>query len=205
MSAHAELFETPPNPKMPASWECSAKLSDCGTYRYELRRWWGTGAPVAWLMLNPSTADAKQDDPTLRRIIGFSYRWGYGGLIVVNLYPFRSSNPADLWRWCQQLPWWEKGSFCPYARDAAQSNRGFVECAARESALRVVAFGAAAERHDGLWIDEILEDFGQPSNIGADERLYCIGTSKSGAPVHPLARGVHRVPDDAQPRIYAPQ
>ena len=202
MSAHAELFETPPNPKMPASWEKSAKLSDCGTYRYELRRWWGTGAPVAWLMLNPSTADAKQDDPTLRRIIGFSYRWGYGGLIVVNLYPFRASKPADLWHWCKQLPWFGGRPFCPYARDAAHLNGDFVEAAARAAVLRMVAFGSEVLNRDHGWVENTLESFGQPSDFGGDERFHCLGKTKSGAPLHPMARGRNRVPDDAQPQLW---
>lgn len=75
----------------------SAVISDDGLYRYRLDRRWNSGARVAWIMLNPSTADAEQDDATIRRIRGFSQGWGFGALTVVNLYAWRATDPADLW------------------------------------------------------------------------------------------------------------
>jgi hypothetical protein len=60
-----------------------AVLSDDGVYRYRLWRIWDDDrAPTAFLMLNPSTADATVDDPTLRRCIAFARRWGAGGGVV---------------------------------------------------------------------------------------------------------------------------
>lgn len=74
-----------------------AVLSADGAYRYELRRTWAEEIPpVLWVMLNPSTADATDDDPTIRRCAGLSKRWGYGGIIVRNLFALRATHPAVL-------------------------------------------------------------------------------------------------------------
>ena len=75
----------------------SAVISDCGGYRYRLTRWLGLQAPIAtFIMLNPSTADAEQDDPTIRRCIGFARAMGCGRLAVANLFAFRATQPADM-------------------------------------------------------------------------------------------------------------
>ena len=75
----------------------SAILSDCGAYRYELRRTWDDQLPVLlWIGLNPSTADHLHDDPTNRRIADFSRRWGYGGYVLANLFAYRSPDPKAL-------------------------------------------------------------------------------------------------------------
>jgi hypothetical protein len=75
----------------------SAVISECGKYRYSLIRVWDESKPcVLFIMLNPSTADAENDDPTIRRCIGFAESWGYGGLYVVNLFALRATNPQEL-------------------------------------------------------------------------------------------------------------
>jgi hypothetical protein len=77
--------------------EQNAVISACGKYRYVLTRQVGTGPrTAAFIMLNPSTADAMNDDPTIRRCIGFARKWGYGQLVVLNLFAFRATDPADL-------------------------------------------------------------------------------------------------------------
>ncbi|MCE9567431.1 MAG: DUF1643 domain-containing protein [Planctomycetes bacterium] len=79
--------------------EQNAVISACGKYRYVLTRQVGPGVRTAtFIMLNPSTADAMQDDPTIRRCIGFAQRWGCGRLAVLNLFAFRATDPADLKR-----------------------------------------------------------------------------------------------------------
>ncbi len=77
--------------------ERSARFDRSGVYRYSLtRRWSGGGGAVAFVMLNPSTADALRDDPTIRRCIGFARAWGFGALEVVNLFAFRATHPSQL-------------------------------------------------------------------------------------------------------------
>ena len=73
-----------------------AVISPCGKYRYGLSRKWGEGKPCLFIMLNPSTADAWDDDPTIRRCIGFAESWGCEQLIVVNLFAFRATRQADM-------------------------------------------------------------------------------------------------------------
>lgn len=79
--------------------DASATISPCGMYRYNLSRVWDAeGRAVVFVMLNPSTADGTQDDPTIRRCVGFAKAWGYGGLVVVNLFALRATDPAELHR-----------------------------------------------------------------------------------------------------------
>src|SRR4051812_49823510 len=79
--------------------EDNAVISACGAYRYVLTRQVGGGVRRAtFIMLNPSTADASNDDPTIRRCIGFAQRWGCGQLAVLNLFAYRATDPADLKR-----------------------------------------------------------------------------------------------------------
>lgn len=77
---------------------CDATFSDDGWYRYSLTRRWGAESDpgMVFCMLNPSTADAREDDPTVRRCIGFARDNGYGRLTVVNLFAFRATQPYRL-------------------------------------------------------------------------------------------------------------
>ena len=145
----------------------SATFSECGRYRYTLWRAWDDGRPViAWLMLNPSTADADQDDPTIRRCQSFARAWGAGGIVVVNLFALRSTEPSAL----LSDPNPVAPACDPGANDAAilEATRG----------RRIVAawgvHGVIGGRADavlrllnGRWID-------------------CLGMTKDGHPRHPL-------------------
>ena len=76
-----------------------ASISECGLYRYSMIRQWDSSLPPqCWIMLNPSTADDSVDDPTIRRVCAFSRAWGRGGIIVVNLFALRATDPAELSR-----------------------------------------------------------------------------------------------------------
>jgi hypothetical protein len=97
-------------------------------YRYRLwRRWDRTRPLVAFVMLNPSTADARHDDPTIRRCLGFARRWGYGGIEVVNLFAYRATNPTALRK----------------VRDpVGRGNARHIQSALARAALVVLAWGA---------------------------------------------------------------
>ena len=79
--------------------EKSAVISECGLYRYELRRVWDTNRPwVLFICLNPSTADHEAEDNTSRVCINYAKRWGYGGLVIANLFAYRSTDPSELYK-----------------------------------------------------------------------------------------------------------
>ena len=81
----------------PDTIEGAARLSPDGVYRYALSRTWDRKlGTVLFVMLNPSTADADSDDATIRRCIGYTRAWGYGELLVGNLFAYRSTDPKAL-------------------------------------------------------------------------------------------------------------
>lgn len=130
-------------------------------YRYSLTRVWDRDrSRVCFVMLNPSTADETHNDPTIRRCIGFSDRWGYGSLIVVNLFAFRTHDPRIL-----------KATADPLGAD----NNGHVIEAARDCGLAIAAWGVRGHRHEH---SRRLMSQIQP--------IHCLGVTKNGAPKHPL-------------------
>lgn len=108
----------------------SAIISNCGTYRYLLSRDWDDTLPrAAYIMLNPSTADAYEDDPTIRKCTTFAKQEGMGGFDVVNLFAYRATKPKDL-----RANGWQRGP----------ENDLHIEHAARRAAAVVCAWGANA-------------------------------------------------------------
>ena len=144
----------------------TATLSSCGRYRYELGRRWSGGPQLEWVMLNPSTADADREDPTIRRCVRFARAWGFGGIVVHNLFAWRATHPRELAR---------------VGDPVGPRNREFL-CGAKAD-LTVVAWGAspaAVEWWAGRpneWQQEIL--LSRP-------RLMCLGINGNGSPKHPL-------------------
>lgn len=146
----------------------TARLSNCGTYRYHLTRYWGAGPALLFVMLNPSTADDKLDDPTIRKCIGFAERNGCDGIEVVNLFAFRATDPRELKR---------------AGYPVGPENNGIIRSKATEVAERggrvVCAWGANArglERADDV-VDFLVDD-------GHD--LYALRLLDSRTPAHPL-------------------
>ncbi|GEP06858.1 DUF1643 domain-containing protein [Methylobacterium oxalidis] len=172
----------------------AASLSRCGTYRFTLTRTWGEGGHVCFIGLNPSTADHRIDDPTVRRWIHFAQAWGYGGFTAVNLHPFRSASPAA----CREWSRWEEDGPDWYVRDVIQENLGIVVREAKAAALVVPCWGAGT--WDPEWVDHLLEEVQTGEAPWPD--LHCFALSQGGHPVHPMARGRNRIPDHAQPVLW---
>ena len=145
--------------------DSTATFSACRTYRYALTRTWSDARlPLAFVMLNPSTADAFTVDPTIRRCLGFARRWGAGGLLVLNAYGLRSIDPKVL-----------RGHPDPIgpSNDAVIAER-----LAAPAARVVVAWGAHAEPDRARHVAELI--------CAAGHRPACLGRTKTGAPRHPL-------------------
>lgn len=143
-----------------------ATLSECGRYRYTLTRTWDPSVWRLWfIMLNPSTADATIDDPTIRRCIGFARRFGYGGLGVVNLYAYRATKPADLWR-----------ADDPVGPDNDETLRDMLAARSYYGVPTVAAWGANAKP------DRVA----QVLAMAGAHQLMCLGLTQAGQPRHPL-------------------
>lgn len=152
----------------------SAEISECGRYRWWLRRSWQiwesgehvTGKGVCcFVMLNPSTADGEQDDPTIRRCIGFARSWGYDTLSVRNLFPWRATDPRELFK----------------AETVTGGHRGDTELLAAATAdMLVAAWGSSVPfGRDKQALEMFSEHF-------AAVPIYCLGKTKNGNPRHPL-------------------
>lgn len=144
------------------------------------REWLGTGGVVNWIMLNPSTADEKFDDPTIRKCRGFSKRWGFRKMVVSNLFTFRATSPGDL-RICAAND---------YARAVGLADRALID-SVQEAQLVVAAWGV----HGVLCgrAKDVME------RVLPDIQLHCIGLTKDGYPLHPVMAAY----TDA-PRIFRP-
>jgi hypothetical protein len=139
----------------------SAEISACKRYRYALRRCWDASRPaVLFIGLNPSTADATTEDNTSRVCINYARRWGYGGLLLGNLFAYRSTDPARL-RACRDPVGPENDAWLEHLQEKA----ALVVCAwtmhggYRDRDRRVLAFL---------------------------RRPHCLVRLKSGYPGHPL-------------------
>jgi hypothetical protein len=154
--------------------EC--RLSDDGFRRYYLDRFVASeGGSVCWVMLNPSTADATEDDATIRKVMGFTKRWGYALARVVNLFSVRGRDPRAIL----------------FAADpVGRENDWHVRDTIESSSLTVAAWGA----HGDDYPERVVE----VSRFFGTKGAVCLGVTKSGQPLHPLM-----VPYGAQRRGWS--
>lgn len=136
----------------------SAVVSKCSNYRYLLERVWDEYQPkVGFIMLNPSKADELQDDPTIRRCINFAKSWGYGGILVGNIFAFRETDPKKMFT-----------ASDPVGPD----NQKYLKHLYNEVEVIVCAWGSS---------------FGIPDKIKVfSKKLYYLDLQKDGTPKHPL-------------------
>lgn len=131
-------------------------------YRYALWRVWDDSLPfVQFIGLNPSTADASKDDPTIRKCRGFAQRWGYGGICMTNLFAWRDTKPANM-----------KKAESPIGED---NNRWLKEVYS-EASLTIAAWG-----NDGSFLNRHLEVEKMLSPLTVLKLNV-----KTGQPGHPL-------------------
>jgi len=143
----------------------SAIISACGQYRYMLSRagdLHATRGPALFIMLNPSTADAELDDPTIRRCRSFAKAWDCAGIVVANLYALRATDPAGLWS---------------HPDPVGSDNDGTLATLIREHETVVCAWGANAKPERVAVVRKMFHRLSAP---------VCLGMTKHGAPRHPL-------------------
>lgn len=162
-----------------------AMLSEDQTRRYFLWRIWDDEEPLlVWVMLNPSTADASVDDPTVKRCMAFANHLGFGGILIVNLYSLRTPSPAVLK--AARFP------VNPIDQEVLRAALWYAD---------IHAFGEVVLAWGNNAPDSRVKSFGTLLER-TDIKTYVFGLTQSGAPKHPLARGKHRIPDDTIPSFY---
>lgn len=145
--------------------EKEAILDQKRKYRYVLKRQWGTNEKnfVNFVLLNPSTADEKIDDPTIQACIKFAQNWKYDGMWVTNLFAFRTTQPINL----------KKNK-----RPIGNKNDSYIQKYAKKSKTIVIAWG-----NHGNFLNRDKQVIKLLSQISD---LYCLQILKNGQPKHPL-------------------
>ncbi|MDU3103301.1 DUF1643 domain-containing protein [Streptococcus sp.] len=151
--------------------EKKANISKDKIYRYTLSRTWDSTKPtVLFIGLNPSIADENIDDPTITRCINFAKDWGYGTLLMANLFAFRSTYPKEIYLIDD-----------PIGKD---NDHYILECV-KQSDLIIACWG-----NNGTYMDreKIIKEL--------VPNLYCLQKNKNGTPHHPLRlpRDINPIP-----------
>lgn len=146
---------------LPAEIVRGATVSGCGDYRYVLSRTWNPRAPtVLFIGLNPSTADAQRDDATSRICMHYAQRWGFGTLLLANLFAWRATQPADLFA---------------ATRPVGPRNNRTLRKLQSEAQLVICAWGVGGAH---LGRDRFVLDMLHTP--------YCLSRLRGGQPGHPL-------------------
>lgn len=157
----------------------TARMSPCGAYRYRLTRELGGDRPLVICGLNPSTATADVDDPTIRKEMGFAKLWQCGRLVKVNAYAYRATDPKDMKRAA-------KAGVDVNGPDNDEAIRQSIGLAKLTNGVLLVAWGNNIE-------PDRQRDIARLIRFGGVEAL-CLGMNKNGTPVHPLYIPYERAP-----------
>jgi hypothetical protein len=146
--------------------EKSAIFSDDKIYRYTLSRKWsgGNGKFVVWIMLNPSTADDQLEDPTIRRCCLYAKDWGYSGIIILNIFAFRDTDPSKM-----------KKFHSPIGKD---NDRYILEVVNNDDVGLIIGGWGQHGSH--------LNRNGHVKKLLSHKTIHCLGKTKCGNPLHPL-------------------
>ncbi len=142
--------------------DAGATFSADEVYRYHLYRRWAVGRSCLWVMLNPSTADAHHNDPTVERCEHRARTWGFPAVEVVNLFAFRSTDPGAL----------------QYHPDPVGPDNDLAIVKAAEGAGRIICAWGAYGYHRGR--------SAQVRALLANFELHVLRVTKDGEPGHPL-------------------
>lgn len=151
-------------------------FSPCGTWRYVLERGWDSSPACLFIMLNPSTADFQSDDPTVAKCQRYARRWGYGRLLVANIFALRSTDPRALYS---------------HPSPVGADNDEWIDGMAADAALIVCAWGTHGAYQDrGLAVARAL---------APRYALHTLTITKDGHPGHPLY-----LPESSAPSLWTP-
>jgi hypothetical protein len=144
--------------------EYGAIFDVSGIYRYSLWRAWSPYHPrIVFVLLNPSTANAQKNDPTIRRCIGFARAWNFGSLEVVNLFAYRATDYKELFKAIDPI--------------GEENNRFLLQAVERCSTV-VLGWGTR-----GMYLSR---DRQVMSLLAGRNDVCCLGITKDGQPRHPL-------------------
>lgn len=153
-----------------------ADISPCGLYRYTLLRVWDERLPLAcFIGLNPSTADATLDDNTIRKCMGFARHWRCGGILMLNLYAWRATKPAELkkqFRAGRDIVGLEINSLQNMAAAIRYHNCKYVIAAWGKN-------GGIRGESCKTFLSGVMPESGKPG-------LHYLRLNKDGSPEHPL-------------------
>ena len=152
------------------NWSSDAKISPCKKYRYSLTRKWSTAAELAFIMLNPSTADASEDDNTIKKCCHFAKTHSYGGIKVLNIFAYRATDPDELIRKAKE----------DFDIVGPENDKELENLFAYQPGRIVVAWGVPRHPLVAKRIVKVLD------MIPSSRRLYCLGISDGGYPRHPF-------------------